>query len=243
MGHDAAHEQERLAFERLFDLAEGPTARVELCRVVAGGPIGEMVAVKRLRPELAAAPDFVDMFRDEMWLASALRHPHVAQVMAWGEDEHGPYLAVEFVRGVSLARLMRNVFSTGETFTERLVVYIGMCVCDGLVAAHELCLASGESLDLVHRDLTPANILMGFDGKVKITDFGLAKAKRRITTTAVGITKGEPAYMSPEQVMGQPLDGRSDLFSVGVILFEALTQQRPWSIRGVTDALQKIVNT
>ncbi len=80
MTYDTAQEQERLSFDRMFDLAEGPTARVELCRVASGGPIGEMVAVKRLRPELADDPEFIDMFRDEMWMAGALRHPHVAQV-------------------------------------------------------------------------------------------------------------------------------------------------------------------
>jgi serine/threonine-protein kinase len=206
-----------ILFDRLAHLAVGPTANVELCRVVSGEHQESLVAVKRLRPMLADDPEFIAMFRDEMWMAAALRHPNIAQVLGWGEDEQGLYLAVEFVRGVSLQRLMRTVFVTGEAFTERLVVYLASCVCSGLSAAHELRSQSGELLNLVHRDLTPGNLLLGFDGEVKITDFGLAKAKQRITHTAVGITKGEPAYMSPEQVRGKPLDGRSDLFALGVV--------------------------
>jgi len=230
-----------LSFERLAHLAAGPTANVELCRVLAGEHRGTLVAVKRLRPMLADDPDFIAMFRDEMWLASMLRHPNIAQVLGWGEDTQGLYLAVEFVRGVSLQRLMRTVFVTGEAFTERLVVYIAACVCAGLTAAHELRSDAGEHLNLVHRDLTPGNLLLGFDGEVKITDFGLAKAKQRITQTEVGITKGEPQYMSPEQVRGMPLDGRSDLFALGVVLYELFAQRRPWTVRNVRDALEHIV--
>ncbi len=202
---------------------------------------GALVAVKRLRPLVADNPEFVTMFRDEMWLAAALKHPNVAQVLGWGEDEEGLVLAVEFVRGVSLQRLMRTVFATGEEFTERFIVYLASKVSDGLAAAHELRSAEGEFLNLVHRDLTPGNLLMSFDGDVKITDFGLAKAKRRVTHTAIGFTKGEPSYMSPEQVCGRNLDARSDIFALGVLLFELFAKGPPWVVRTVKDALERIV--
>jgi serine/threonine-protein kinase len=228
-------------FERVAHLAVGPTANVELCRVLEGEHSGQLIAVKRLRAAIADDADFVTMFRDEMWMAAALRHRNIARVLGWGEDERGLYLAVEFVRGVSLQRLMRTVFVTGEAFTERLVVYLAACVCSGLAAAHELRSPTGELLNLVHRDITTGNLLLGFDGEVKITDFGLAKAKQRATRTAVGITKGEPAYMSPEQVHGKPLDGRSDVFALGVVLYELFAQRRPWSVQTVREALEHIV--
>lgn len=232
-----------LSFERLAVLAVSSTTRVELCRVVMSGEHhGAFAAVKRLPPELSEDPALRSMFRDEIWMATALQHPNVAQVLGWGEDEAGLFLASEFVRGVSLSRLMRTVFRTGEAFTERLIVFLAGKVCAGLEAAHDVRSPQGSRLNLVHRDLTPGNILLSFDGHVKITDFGLAKAEQRITRTAVGITKGKPAYMSPEQVCGKPLDGRSDLFALGVVLFELLTQRRPWTVKTIDDALTYIVN-
>ena len=231
----------QLVFEHLAHLALSSTANVELCRAVGDHHRGALVAVKRLRPLVADNPEFVTMFRDEMWLAAALKHPNVAQVLDWGEDSEGLVLAVEFVRGVSLQRLMRTVFATGEEFTDRFIVYLASCVSDGLAAAHELRSPAGEFLNLVHRDLTPGNLLLSFDGDVKITDFGLAKAKRRVTHTAIGFTKGEPAYMSPEQVYGKDLDGRSDIFGLGVVLFELLAKRPPWVVRTVKDALEFIV--
>jgi serine/threonine-protein kinase len=189
-----------LRFDRLAEIAVGETASVELCRVRAGPSKGQLVAVKRLHRHIAEDPQFLAMFRDEVWMSAALKHENVVGVTGWGNDEHGLYLAVELVRGVSMARLMKTVFETGERFTERQVVFLGKCICDGLAAAHSLRSETGEHLHLVHRDLTPGNVLLSFDGKVKITDFGLAKAKQRLTRTLTGLLKGQPQYMSPEQI-------------------------------------------
>jgi serine/threonine protein kinase len=230
-----------LAFERLAVLAVSPRGRVELCRVVSGERYGTVVAVKRLLLDLEEDEELADMFRDEIRIAAALDHPNVTRVIGWGEDDRGLYLATEFVRGVSLARLMRTVFLTGEAFSERLVVHLAACVCAGLIAAHELRAPSGEMLDLVHRDLTPGNVLLGFEGSVKITDFGLAKTKQRLTHTATGITKGEPAYMSPEQICGMPIDARADVFALGVVLYELFTQRRPHNVATLEEALDRIV--
>ncbi|MEM1030789.1 MAG: serine/threonine-protein kinase [Myxococcota bacterium] len=230
-----------LSFDTLAEIAVGSTARVELARICAPHPrAGTLVAVKRLHPHVADDPRFLDMFRDEVWLTASLRHAHVLAVEGWGEDRQGPWLAVEFVRGVSLLRLMKTVFETGEMFTERMVVYLARCVCDGLAAAHALRSAEGEPLGLVHRDITPGNILLGFDGQVKVADFGLAKAKQRLTRTLTGRLKGRPEYMSPEQVSGLPLDGRSDLFAFGVVLFELFGGRRPWSKFTGLDVMQAI---
>ena len=235
--------QGELRSELLAEIAVGATARVELCRVIEGARDGELVAVKRLHHHIAEDPAFVDMFRDEVWMTAALKHPHVVEVVGWGRDERGPWLAVELVRGVSLQRLMKTVFETGEMFTERMVVYLARCVCAGLAEAHNLRSADGEHLNLVHRDLTPGNVLLGFRGEVKIADFGIAKAKQRLTKTLTGLLKGQPQYMSPEQMRGDPIDCRSDIFALGVVLFELFSGRRPWrasndleAMRAITDA-------
>lgn len=240
--HQSDPKSGELSFELLAEIAVGQTARVELCRVVEGPLESELVAVKRLHPHIAEDPQFVDMFRDEVWMTAALKHQHVVEVVGWGQDSVGPWLAVEFVRGVSLQRLMKTVFETGERFTERMVVYLARCICDGLASAHDLRSTTGDRLNLVHRDLTPGNILLGFDGQVKITDFGLAKAKQRLTKTLTGLLKGQPQYMSPEQVQGGALDGRSDIFALGVVLFELFGGRRPWNAATDLDAMRAITD-
>ncbi len=240
--HQTDPTQGELSFDLLAEIAVGATARVELCRVADGPLSDELVAVKRLHPHIADDPQFLDMFRDEVWMTAALKHENVVEVKGWGHDGHGPWLAVEFVRGVSLQRLMKTVFETGEMFTERMVVYLARCVCDGLAAAHDLRGSSGEALHLVHRDMTPGNILLGFEGQVKITDFGLAKAKQRLTKTLTGLLKGQPQYMSPEQVSGRALDGRSDIFAFGVVLFELFSGRRPWNANTDLDVMRAITD-
>lgn len=228
-----------LAFELLAEIATGPTARVELCRVRSPKEVsGSLVAVKRLHPHIAEDPQFYSMFVDEVWMTAALEHPNVTRVVGWGTDSEGTYLAVELVEGVSLARLMKTVFETREAFTERMVVYLGSEICAGLSAAHALRSRQGEHLNLVHRDLTPGNVLLGFDGRVLIADFGLAKAKQRVTKTLTGLLKGQPQYMAPELATEKPMDARADLFSLGVVLFELFTGRHPWSGTTEVDTLQ-----
>jgi len=228
-------------FELLAEIATGPTARVELCRVREPYELaGRLVAVKRLHPHIAEDPQFYSMFADEVWMTASLENPNVVRVVAWGNDEEGTYLAVELVEGVSLARLMKTVFETREVFTERMVVFLGSEILAGLAAAHALRAPNGEHLRLVHRDLTPGNVLLGFDGSVKIADFGLAKAKQRVTKTLTGLLKGHPQYMAPEQARDVELDGRADLFSLGVLLFELFTGQHPWAGATELEIIRKI---
>lgn len=224
----ARQDPSALSFKVLAEIADGETATVELCRVTSGPSEGRLVAVKRLHPHLAGDPAFVDQFRDEMWLTAALRHPNVVEVVGWGSDDRGLYLAVELVQGVSLARLMKTIFDTGEAFTERMVVFILRQICRGLEKAHALKSPAGEPLNLVHRDLTPGNILCSFQGDVKIADFGLAKAKQRLTKTMTGMIKGQLEYISPEQALGKEIDARADIFSLGVTMFEIFAGRRPW---------------
>ncbi|MFO0616478.1 MAG: protein kinase [Polyangiaceae bacterium] len=221
---------DQLVFDVLAEIAAGTTARIDLCRIRE--PVdraGRLVAVKRLHKHIADDREFADMFFDEVWMTASLRHKNVVRVEGWGNDGDGTYLAVELVEGVSLARLMKTVFETGEMFSERMVVYLGSEMCAGLSAAHQLVGQDGEHLHLVHRDLTPGNVLIGFAGQIKITDFGLAKAKQRVTKTLTGLLKGHPQYMAPEMARGLEIDSRSDLFSLGVVLFELFAGQHPWA--------------
>jgi serine/threonine protein kinase len=228
-----------IAFETLAEIAAGATARVDLCRLLPPHPrAGGLVAVKRLHPHIAEDPTFVRQFLDEVRITYWLRHPNVVEVAGWGTDEQGSYLAVELVQGVSLLRLMKTIFETGEAFNERMVVYLAACVCRGLGAAHSLRAPDGEMLHLVHRDLTPGNVLVGFNGEIKITDFGMAKAKQRLTKTLTGMRKGEPTYMAPEQAQSDEIDARADLFSLGVILFELFAGRRPWIAKSDFEMVQ-----
>jgi eukaryotic-like serine/threonine-protein kinase len=228
-----------IPFESLAEIAAGATARVDLCRVLPPHPrAGGLIAVKRLHPHVAEDPTFAREFLDEVWMTASLRHPNVVEVAGWGSDAQGEYLAFELVQGVSLLRLMKTIFETGEAFTERMVVYIASRICRGLAAAHSLRAPSGELLHLVHRDLTPGNLLCGFNGEVKIADFGMAKAKQRLTKTLTGMRKGEPTYMAPEQANTDDIDARADLFSLGVMLFELFAGRRPWIAKSDYDMVQ-----
>lgn len=226
-----------LSFQFLAEIASGATTRVELCRSVGPHRHGELLAVKRLLPHYAEDPMIATRFFDEVRTTAALKHPNVVEVAGWGTDEQGAYFAVELVQGVSLARLMKTVFDTGEIFPERLVVYIGATICRGLAAAHELRSPQGELLNLVHRDLTPGNVLVGFQGEVKIADFGLAKSSLRVANTLVGTRTGTTTYMAPEQARGGPADRRSDLFSLGILLYELFAGRHPWPATGEHELL------
>ncbi len=239
MLHSALPPAEALTLVPLADIARGGMGIVQLCRATDGRLSGRALAVKRLNPALEEEPEFVNMFLDETWITATINSPHVVKVEAWGRDDAGLFLAVELVEGVSLSRLVKESREKHEPFAERTVAFIASQVCAGLEAAHELRGDNGSTLGLVHRDLTPGNILISFDGKVKIADFGIAKAEERLTNTRIGMMKGKPAYMAPEQARGGGIDGRADLFALGVVMFELLTGRRPWV--GAND-LETLVN-
>ncbi len=184
----------------------------------------------------------MNRFLDEVWMTSALKHKNVVEVAGFGRDDEGPFIAIELVQGVSLARLRKTVFETGEEFSERLVVYIGVCIARGLSAAHTLTAVDGEPLGLVHRDLNLDNVLVGFDGDVKIADFGFATAKQRITSQTVGFQARPTLQLAPEEVTGKTVDHRLDLFSLGQILYELLAKKPAWSGKTEMETLVAITN-
>jgi serine/threonine protein kinase len=230
---------EELRLIPLADIARGGMGVVQLAQIEGGRLDRRVVAVKRLNPEVEQDPEFVNMFLDETWMTAAIASPNVVRVESWGRDELGMYLAVELVQGVSLSRLMKESRAKKEPFAERTAAFIVSQVCAGLAAAHALKGRDGQPLGLVHRDLTPGNILVGFDGVVKIADFGIAKAEERLTSTRIGTMKGKPAYMAPEQARGGTIDLRADLFSIGVVTYELLASRRPW---GGDNDLEMLLN-
>nr|WP_302052858.1 serine/threonine-protein kinase [Corallococcus exiguus] len=204
-------------------LAEGGMAEIFLC--TARGPEGfeKEVVIKRVRAFLASDPDFVQMFIAEARLASRLNHANVVQIFDFDKHEDTYYLAMEYVRGCSLWELRKRSKEAMTPMPPVLVAHIGAEVARGLHYAHRL-RVNGELLNLVHRDVTPHNVLVSYDGAVKLTDFGIAKAGNKLTNP--GVLKGKFAYMSPEQARGESVDVRTDVFALGVVLWELLTGGR-----------------
>ncbi len=214
-------------FVLLGELASGGMGSVDLVRMTDAS--GErVVAMKRMHPQFSRDAEFVQMFRDEIWLTQSLRHENIVQLIGWGEDDDGPYLVMEFVDGAPLAEIFYQGRRVGHDFPEELAAFVAARVADGLHAAHTLTGADGRPLELVHRDITPSNVLVGFDGSIKVTDFGIAKAADSGSHTRTGILKGKIEYMSPEHALKRPVDGRSDLYSLGIVLYELLSGTLPF---------------
>ncbi len=218
----------RLAYE----IAAGGQASIFMA--VADGPsgFGKVVALKRLHKHLAKEPAFVSMFLDEARLASQLTHPNICGVIDFGVEDGEHFMAMEYLTGVTVAKLAsqaQKLASQGKLDRERwvrLVAFVIASAADGLRAAHELLGSRGEKLNVVHRDVSPQNVMVGFDGSVRVMDFGIAKYDERETETSMGEVKGKYAYMSPEQARGETLDRRTDIWALGVIAWELLTLRR-----------------
>jgi len=189
------------------------------------GPEGfeKQVVIKRIRSALADDPSFVQMFIAEARVASKLNHANVVHIFDFDQHEDSYYLAMEYVRGKSLAEVHRRARTLGKPIPPVLAAQIALEVARGLAYAHRLT-DHGLAVGLVHRDVTPHNVLISFEGAVKLTDFGIAKASNRASTA--GMLKGKFAYMSPEQARGDPVDSRTDLFALGITLWELLTGNR-----------------
>ncbi len=224
-------------YEVVTPLGTGGMAQVLVARARGPEGLGRLVALKRILPHLTADPAIIQQFLDEARIGLRLSHPNLVTVYDFGEAQGAYYIAMELVKGVDLDRLIRAVRGPLEPAAPVAVVVQALY---GMHAAHLLRGEDGNLLQLVHRDLSPHNLMVGFDGRVKVLDFGVAKARAQRTVTMPGIVKGKPLYMSPEQARGQRLDARSDLFAMGLILYEALTGKRAFDRGDEVASMQAI---
>jgi eukaryotic-like serine/threonine-protein kinase len=186
----------------------------------------KQVAIKRVLPHLSSKKKFISMFLDEARLSAHLSHSNCVQVFDIGVGDNAFFIVMEFVDGANLKTIIEHLKKNGRDFPVECAVYIALETCKGLAYAHELTDPNGGQLHIVHRDVSPPNILITKFGEVKIVDFGLAKANSQLEKSEPGIIKGKFSYLSPEAAMGQEVDSRTDIFAVGIILWELLAGQR-----------------
>ncbi len=219
-------------YRLLAELGHGGMAEVFLS--VVRGPAGfnKLVVIKQIRPQLAEDPEFLNMFLDEARLAARLSHPNVVQTNEVGQEQNRYFIAMEYLEGQPLNRVIHRLARTGGL---PLVMHLRILidVLGGLHHAHDLADFDGTPLNVVHRDVTPHNVFVTYDGVVKVVDFGIAKAMNSSAETRTGVLKGKVAYMAPEQARGERVDRRADVFSVGIMLWEAATGKRLW--KGIPD--------
>jgi serine/threonine-protein kinase len=207
-------------------LASGGMATVYLGRMRSETGLGRTVALKRMHPHFATDPQFVAMFFDEARLAMRLQHPNIVPTFDVVSTEGELLLVMEYIRGESLSGLLRSAYGAGERVPADIASAIVCGVLAGLHAAHEARSEDGAPLEIVHRDVSPQNVMVGADGAARLLDFGVAKAAGRVHSTAQGQIKGKFAYMSPEQLTTEQVDRRADIFAASVLLWETLTGER-----------------
>ena len=218
-----------------YPLAEGGMGQVLLGRLDGADGFRKEVVIKRLLPHLVEDEDFVNMFRDEARITSQLHHANIAQVLEFVEADDELFLVLEYVAGTNLAQVIDTLYADRDFLSIPEVAHVISSVAHALDYAHRKTGADGQSLGIIHRDVSPANVLLSHEGQVKLTDFGIARAKHRLSCTQAGLVKGKSAYMAPECIMlGTEIDSRSDLFALGAVLYESLTGVA--AFRGQNDA-------
>jgi serine/threonine-protein kinase len=212
-------------YELLEPFGHGGMATIYLARQREPA---RMVALKLVKDEFAAQPEYADMFRDEAKILSRLRHPNIVETFEADVAGGRPFIAMELLLGRSVENLCDACVQRKGHFPLDLAAWIGARVADALHYAHELTDEDGVRLDLIHRDANPSNIHITYDGAVKLIDFGLVRARNRVTRSTQGIIKGKVPYLSPEQIARRELDHRSDLYTLGSALWEMTTGRRLW---------------
>lgn len=215
----------------------GGTAEIFVARRLGAADTGERVALKRLLPHAAEDPAFVQMFDNEARLLSLLDHPGIARVHELGAVGASPYLVMAYIDGCDLAIALRALRAQGRRASAAAVAAIGWQAADALAYAHAFVDQAGVPLRIVHRDVSPHNLMIEATGRVRLIDFGIAKYVGGEGATAAGVVKGKHAFMSPEQVRREPLDGRSDVFSLGAVLYELASGRRLFQGESPLDTL------
>jgi serine/threonine protein kinase len=223
-------------YEILAEIASGGMATVFLGRLASAPGFERQVAIKKLHPHLERQQDFVEMFLDEARIVARIHHPNVVQTLEFGADPGGHFLVMDYVEGPTLAKMLAKAASVGERIPAPVAVRIALDTLSGLHAAHEITGDDGRPLGIVHRDVSPQNILVSTDGSARITDFGVARANERLAVTRTGQLKGKLSYMAPEQARGELTDRRADVFAMGVILWEMLAGRRLFRGKADTEA-------
>ncbi len=223
-------------------LATGGMAEVYLARAVGLQGFEKLVVLKRVRPDVSTA-EITESFLDEARLVATLEHPNIAHVHEIGSVNGSYFFVMEYVAGGDLRQLMQRAAEAGRRVLLADAIYIIIQVCEALHYAHEKVDRDGRPLEIIHRDVSPSNVLLSHDGAVKVCDFGVAKATNRVRETKGGALKGKYAYMSPEQCKGRPLDRRSDVFSIGILLYELTTLQQLFVADSEFDVMCKIVES
>jgi serine/threonine protein kinase len=215
-------------YELLDRVAIGGMAEVFKAKRSGVEGFEKIVAVKRILPHLSDNQEFVDMFVNEAKMVAGLTHPNIVQIFDLGRIESSYYIAMEYVHGRDLRTILRRAKERGLRMPLDLALRIASLVSAALEYAHRKKDDRGRPMEIVHRDVSPQNILISFEGDVKLTDFGIAKAATKASTTDRGALRGKLLYMSPEQAWGRAMDRRSDLFSLGLVLYEMVTDQKPF---------------
>lgn len=229
-------------YELLLPVGTGGTGTVYLARREVVEGVHRSFAVKVLHPHLAATEGIAESLVREARLAARVHHHHVVQVLEARNDTAGVFLAMDYVEGDTLSALIRAAIKANEPIPLPVVARIVLDALAGLHAAHEVRDDEGRPLELVHRDFSPQNLLVGVDGLTRLTDFGIAKAVGQVGATATGIVKGKVTYMAPEQALGRALDRRCDIWAAGVVLWEALASRRLYETSNDAETLLRLVD-
>ena len=222
-------------------LARGGVATVHLGRWLGSGGFRKMVAVKRLHPQFSGDPDFVAMFLDEARVVARIQHPNVVPVIDFVEEGDELFIVMDYVPGVTLGHLVSRLAARGRQVPTAVVKRLMCDVLHGLHAAHEASDEDGQRLGVIHRDVSPGNILVGIDGHARILDFGVARAAGRITQTQSGVVKGKLLYLAPEQLREGRLSRRTDVYGASVVMWQALTGRRLFDGRSPGDVALQIL--
>lgn len=216
-------------YELIEHIATGGMAEVYKARMKGLEGFQKIVAIKRILPHLTDNDEFVTMFIDEAKLAAQLQHPNIIHIYDLGKIERSYYIAMEYIDGLDLRSILNKLQAKGERFPLPLALYVGARLADALDYAHRKRDFKGQAMALVHRDVSPQNVLISYEGEIKLCDFGIAKAASKASHTRAGALKGKLQYMSPEQAWGKDLDHRSDIFSLGLVLYEMIVGRKAFS--------------
>lgn len=228
-------------YQLISQIARGGMAEVWKAKAHGVEGFEKVLVIKRILPELSENPRFVEMFINEAKIAVTLSHANIVQVFDLGQANGSYFIAMEYVAGMDLAALLRRLTRRGQRLAPELALYLVSELAKGLDYAHRRRDAEGKPLNIVHRDVSPQNVVISGEGEVKLTDFGIAKARHRArAVTELGVVKGKYAYMAPEQLMGAQVDARADVFAAGILLYQCLTGENPFQADSTYETLKRI---